>query len=240
MPAEKVVALFSGISPTCRTFKQGCVVSCDASVAPRAGAGLNSLRDARKTYRRPRRLPLTRRPLAAAHTTCRYASAAVTDARADADVLPNAHPSAATATRPAGRASALFIPPNATAFTRPLSRRLPSFTCTTGVGRPDSTSTCSTTRSSASRTSKQWAVHQNWQCRRQRPCRAFAVNYPNRRRLKLFALAELRELKDGADLARRPATKPRSSAWSCSGLNCPQHMPRFTEPEVEQAFEPDK
>ncbi|MDI3561808.1 hypothetical protein [Bradyrhizobium sp. Arg816] len=59
------------------------------------------------------------------------------------------------------------------------------------------------------------------------------MNYPNRWRLKLFALVELRELKDDADLTRRLATKRRSSAWSCSGLNCPQHMPRFTEPELE-------
>lgn len=43
---------------------------------------------------------------AAVHITRRYASTTATDARADADVLPNANPSAATATTPPSRAAA--------------------------------------------------------------------------------------------------------------------------------------
>src|SRR5262245_45848395 len=47
---------------------------------------------------------------AAVHITRRYASTTKTYARADADVPPNANPSAATATRPPSRAAALFTP----------------------------------------------------------------------------------------------------------------------------------
>lgn len=47
---------------------------------------------------------------AAVHITRRYASTIATDATSEADVPPNANPSAATATRPSSRAAALFIP----------------------------------------------------------------------------------------------------------------------------------
>jgi len=62
-------------------------------------------------------------------------------------------------------------------------------------------------------------------------------NYPNRRRLKIYAHAELRELKDNTYLLCRLASpgykaKGRGPARSCPGLNCPHHItPRFTEPE---------
>jgi len=43
MPAEKLVAFVLGYAPTRPGFRQGCVVSCDASVLARPGAaGLNS------------------------------------------------------------------------------------------------------------------------------------------------------------------------------------------------------
>ena len=45
---------------------------------------------------------------AAVYITRRYASTTATDARAGADVLSDANPSAATATRPPSRAAALF------------------------------------------------------------------------------------------------------------------------------------
>ena len=35
MPAEKVVALFSGMSPTFRKLEQGCAVPCNVCVAAR-------------------------------------------------------------------------------------------------------------------------------------------------------------------------------------------------------------
>src|SRR4051812_21715435 len=68
------------------------------------------------------------------------------------------------------------------------------------------------------------------------------MDYPNRRRLKINALAEFKELKDDADLARRLASlgyKASSSTRSCSGLNCPQHItPCSREPELAQALDP--
>ena len=45
---------------------------------------------------------------AAVHITRRYASTTATDATSEADMPPNANPSAATATRPPSRAAALF------------------------------------------------------------------------------------------------------------------------------------
>lgn len=71
---------------------------------------------------------------------------------------------------------------------------------------------------------------------------AMLMDYPNRRRLKINALAEFRELKDDADLARRLASlgyKARSSTRCCSGLNCPQHITSCSrEPELAQALDP--
>lgn len=68
------------------------------------------------------------------------------------------------------------------------------------------------------------------------------MDYPNGRPLKINALAEFRELKDEADLARRLASlgyKATSSTRSGSGLNCPQHItPCSREPELAQALDP--
>ena len=103
---------FSGTLLTHRGFNQDCVVSCDACVA----APVNG----RRAQTVPRRSggsspshaiavnAATTASTAAFHITRRYASTTATDARADADVLPEANPSAATATGPPSLAAALF------------------------------------------------------------------------------------------------------------------------------------
>jgi hypothetical protein len=81
------------MSPTFRKLEQGCDL-----------------------VRRLRRCQLSEpgAPSAAAiHITRRYASTTATDATSEADVPPNADPSAITATRPPSRAAALFTIPDA-------------------------------------------------------------------------------------------------------------------------------
>jgi predicted pyridoxine 5'-phosphate oxidase superfamily flavin-nucleotide-binding protein len=73
------------------------------------------------------------------------------------------------------------------------------------------------------------------------------MDYPNRRRLKIYAHAQLWDLKDDLDLAQRLAS-PGYKAKVERGVllrieafdwNCPQHItPRFTEAELAQALEP--
>jgi uncharacterized protein len=73
------------------------------------------------------------------------------------------------------------------------------------------------------------------------------MDYPNRRRLKIYAHAELRDLKDDADLAQRLASLGYQAKVERAVLlrleafdwNCLQHItPRFTEAEPTQALEP--
>lgn len=73
------------------------------------------------------------------------------------------------------------------------------------------------------------------------------VDYPNRRRLKLFGHAEVRSLADDPALAERlaPATgqgrAERSILVRLASFdwNCPQHItPRFTEAELAEARHP--
>jgi predicted pyridoxine 5'-phosphate oxidase superfamily flavin-nucleotide-binding protein len=73
------------------------------------------------------------------------------------------------------------------------------------------------------------------------------MDYPNRRRLKIFAHAEVKTLADNPELAKALAT-PGYKALPERALlfhldafdwNCPQHItPRFTEAEVTQALAP--
>jgi uncharacterized protein len=75
----------------------------------------------------------------------------------------------------------------------------------------------------------------------------FLMDYPNRRRLKIFAHAEVKTLADNPELAKALAT-PGYKALPERALlfhldafdwNCPQHItPRFTEAEVTQALAP--
>lgn len=73
------------------------------------------------------------------------------------------------------------------------------------------------------------------------------MDYPNRRRLKIYAHAELRDLKDDPDLAQRLASPGYKAKIERAMLlrleafdwNCPQHItPRFTEAELAEAFVP--
>jgi uncharacterized protein len=73
------------------------------------------------------------------------------------------------------------------------------------------------------------------------------MDYPNRRRLKIYAHAELRNLKDDPDLAQRLASPGYKAKIERAMLlrleafdwNCPQHItPRFTEAELAEAFVP--
>jgi hypothetical protein len=75
----------------------------------------------------------------------------------------------------------------------------------------------------------------------------FLMDYPHRTRLKIFAQAEARDLKDDPDLAARvalPGYKARVERAMIFKLeafdwNCPQHItPRFTEAELAQALLP--
>jgi hypothetical protein len=75
----------------------------------------------------------------------------------------------------------------------------------------------------------------------------FLMDYPNRRRLKIFAHAEVKTLADNPELAQALAT-PGYKALPERALlfhldafdwNCPQHItPRFTEEEVAEAILP--
>ncbi len=73
------------------------------------------------------------------------------------------------------------------------------------------------------------------------------VDYPNRRRLKLFGHVEVRSLADDPALAERlaiPGERGRSERSFLVRLasfdwNCPQHItPRFTEAELAGALDP--
>jgi predicted pyridoxine 5'-phosphate oxidase superfamily flavin-nucleotide-binding protein len=73
------------------------------------------------------------------------------------------------------------------------------------------------------------------------------MDYPNRRRLKIYARIEIKDLAADADLAAKIAM-PGSRAkierafvlhLQAYDWNCPQHItPRFTEAEVQKAFAP--
>ena len=75
----------------------------------------------------------------------------------------------------------------------------------------------------------------------------FLMDYPSRRRLKIFAHAEVKTLADNPELAQALAT-PGYKALPERALlfhldafdwNCPQHItPRFTEEEVAEAILP--
>jgi uncharacterized protein len=75
----------------------------------------------------------------------------------------------------------------------------------------------------------------------------FLMDYPNRRRLKIYAHATTVDLSDDPDLAAALAL-PGSKAKVERGLvfrlaafdwNCPQHItPRFTEAEIDSALAP--
>jgi uncharacterized protein len=71
------------------------------------------------------------------------------------------------------------------------------------------------------------------------------VDYPSRSRLKLYAKAEVFELKDRPDLLKRLSVedyiyKPeRMMVFTLEAFdwNCPQHItPRYTEAEIEEAL----
>jgi predicted pyridoxine 5'-phosphate oxidase superfamily flavin-nucleotide-binding protein len=73
------------------------------------------------------------------------------------------------------------------------------------------------------------------------------MDYPNRRRLKVYAHAEVRDVKGDLDLAQRLASPEYKAKLERAVLlrleafdwNCPQHItPRFTEAELAQALEP--
>lgn len=75
----------------------------------------------------------------------------------------------------------------------------------------------------------------------------FLMDYPERRRLKIFARAEVKPLSDDPELASRlivPGYKAKVDRAMIFHLeafdwNCPQHItPRFTEAEIAQALAP--
>jgi uncharacterized protein len=75
----------------------------------------------------------------------------------------------------------------------------------------------------------------------------FLMDYPNRRRLKIFAHVEVKSLADNPELAAAVATpdyKARPERALLFHLdafdwNCPQHItPRFTEAEIRTAIAP--
>ena len=75
----------------------------------------------------------------------------------------------------------------------------------------------------------------------------FMVDYPNKRRLKLYAKAEIVELKDNPELLQNLDLEDykfqpeRMMVFNIEAFdwNCPQHItPRFTVEEVEEALKP--
>jgi hypothetical protein len=73
------------------------------------------------------------------------------------------------------------------------------------------------------------------------------MDYPNRRRLKLYARAETKDLKADSRVARRlalPDYRGKAERTILVHLeaydwNCPQHItPRFTETDLPQALGP--
>lgn len=75
----------------------------------------------------------------------------------------------------------------------------------------------------------------------------FLMDYPNRRRLKIYATAEIKDLRSDPELAAKLAS-PSSTAKverafvltiEAFDWNCPQHIvPRFTEAELGTALAP--
>ncbi|MBY0583452.1 MAG: pyridoxamine 5'-phosphate oxidase family protein [Sphingomonas sp.] len=75
----------------------------------------------------------------------------------------------------------------------------------------------------------------------------FLMDYPNRRRLKIYARLEVRDLSADPGLAERivlagyRAIPERAMVFHIEAFdwNCPQHIsPRFTEAEIDQAVQP--
>ncbi len=75
----------------------------------------------------------------------------------------------------------------------------------------------------------------------------FLMDYPNRRRLKIYAHSEIRDLGNDPALAASLAMPDyrakieRAMVLHLEGFNwnCPQHItPRFSEAELDEAFEP--
>jgi len=75
----------------------------------------------------------------------------------------------------------------------------------------------------------------------------FLMDYPNRRRLKIYAHIEIRDLANDPALAASLALPDyrakieRAMVLRLEGFNwnCPQHItPRFSEAELDEAFEP--
>lgn len=75
----------------------------------------------------------------------------------------------------------------------------------------------------------------------------FLMDYPNRRRLKIYARIEIRDLSGDPDLAAAlampdyKANIERAVVLHIEGFNwnCPQHITqRFSEAELDEAFEP--
>jgi len=75
----------------------------------------------------------------------------------------------------------------------------------------------------------------------------FLMDYPNRRRLKIYACIEAKDLKLDLELATRltlpgyPAKPERAFLLHLQAFdwNCPQHItPRFTEQEIDSALAP--
>lgn len=73
------------------------------------------------------------------------------------------------------------------------------------------------------------------------------MDYPHRRRLKILARVETRDLRDDPDLAERLAMPAYNAKVERAFLfhlevfdwNCPQHItPRFTETEIAEALAP--
>ena len=73
------------------------------------------------------------------------------------------------------------------------------------------------------------------------------MDYPNRRRLKIYARIEIKDLAADAELAAKlamPGSRTKIERAFVLHLqaydwNCPQHItPRFTEAEVQKAFAP--
>jgi predicted pyridoxine 5'-phosphate oxidase superfamily flavin-nucleotide-binding protein len=77
----------------------------------------------------------------------------------------------------------------------------------------------------------------------------FLMDYPHKRRLKIYAHAQVRNLTDDKDLARRLAVPGYKAVIERAFIfhldafdwNCPQHItPRFTQTELAAALEPVK
>ena len=174
--ASSTVSLFSGVSTAFRTIV-GFVVQ---------STGL--------------------RRATAVHITCRYASTTATDARTDADVLPNANLSAATATRPLSRAAALFTPSRRGSFYLATGQQSGWPYVQHGGGPPEFLKVLGDKAFGFAdfRGDSQYISVGNVGANDR--AALMLMDYPNRRRAKVYAHAELRDLKDGTDLAPRLAS----------------------------------